>query len=51
MIAVNESMGTAQVCVVCSELPEREIMINLSEQTGTAQGTIATYHQTLFCPL
>ena len=48
MIAVNESVGIAQVCVVCSELPEREILINLNEQLGTAQGTIPsnTHHQT-----
>ena len=48
MIAVNESVGRAQVCVVCSELPEREIVISLNEQTGTAQGTIITHHQTFF---
>ena len=47
MIAVNESVGTAQVCVVCSELPEREILINLNEQLGSAQGTVPsnTHHQ------
>lgn len=50
MIAVSESVGTAQVCVVCSELPEREILINLNEQPGTAQGTLFSYtlHQTCF---
>lgn len=46
MIAVNESMGTAQVCVVCSELPEREILINLNEQLGTAQGSTYTEQYT-----
>ncbi len=47
MIAVGESVGTAQVCVVCSELPEREILINLNEQLGTAQGTVLTRVHTL----
>ena len=43
MVVVNESVGVAQVCVVCSELPEREILIDLVEQTGTAQGTSYCY--------
>ena len=43
MIAVNESVGTAQVCVVSSELPEREILININAQPGTAQGAIAIH--------
>ena len=40
MIAVDENAGITQVCVVCGELPDREILITLEEQTGTAQGTM-----------
>ena len=43
MITINESVGTAEVCVICSELPQREILVNLNEQPGTAQGTILSY--------
>ena len=39
MITVNESDGIAEVCVVCSELPQREILVNLEQQFGTATGS------------
>ena len=38
MVTVNEGEGNAQVCIVCMELPEREILIILELQNGTAQG-------------
>ena len=39
MITVNESDGIAEVCVACSELPQREILVNLEQQSGTATGS------------
>ena len=50
MVVVNESVGVAQVCVVCSELPEREILIDLVEQAGTARGTIVVHSASTFAP-
>ena len=38
MVTVNEGEGATQVCITCSELPEREIIITLETQPGTAQG-------------
>lgn len=40
-ITVGEGVSSTQICVVCSELPEREIAVNLDAIVGTAQGT---YH-------
>lgn len=38
MVTVNENEGNVEVCIVCMELPEREILITLESQNGTAQG-------------
>lgn len=38
MVTVNEGEGNAQVCIFCMELPEREIVIILESENGTAQG-------------
>ena len=42
MTTVNESVGAVEVCVVCSELPQREVLVNLEQQLGTATGTNST---------
>ena len=43
MTTVNESIGAVEVCVICSELPQREIMVDLEQELGTAAGTNATH--------